>query len=250
MDDDHSDPHRDTVGERWREGVARQARAVYESAHGNPVSDEARGVRWSLTPRVALTACVVILVLGAVALWVSRAPVGTLLTGLGPESAAPSASAGITQASLDPDAGSQEGWASEGDSTIVIVDVAGYVAAPGVRELPAGSRVGDAIDAAGGLLPDASRDTPNLARVLVDGEQVYVAGAEDEGASASQPGKINVNRADAQELEELPGVGPVLAQRILEYREGHGPFTSVGDLEEVSGIGPSLLAQLAEAATV
>jgi len=242
---------------RLREGVARQARAIYESAHGNPVSDDARGMRWSLSPRVALTACLVVLICGAVMLWALRSPSGEMVSGSGSGAGiehggtgTASLPAGVT-ASASPGATSGGGrWGADSDSKVVIVDVAGHVATPGVREMPVGSRVGDAIDAAGGYLADAARDTPNLARVLVDGEQVYVPGKDDDSSLGAGSGKTNVNRGDVALLEALPGVGPVLAQRIVDYREQHGPFESVADLDAVAGIGPSVLAQLAEAATV
>lgn len=250
------DPAADvTAGSRWREAASRQARAVYESAHGNPVSDDARGMRWSLSPRAAATACLVMVVLGAVLLWALRPPGGEMVPAAAPN-AVPSEAGGAASTAPGGTAGGEVGadaWgeAADGGTVVVVVDVAGHVVDPGVRELPGGSRVGDAIDAAGGTLPDAARDGPNLARVLVDGEQVYVPGLDDQGGgAAARPSKINVNRADVAALEELPGVGPVLAQRIEDYRGEHGPFTAVEDLEAVSGIGPSLLSQLAEEATV
>lgn len=126
----------------------------------------------------------------------------------------------------------------------VIVDVQGKVQTPGIVELPAGSRVIDAIEAAGGLLP---RVTPgvNLARVLLDGEQIFV------GEEVKQSnGKINLNTASASELEGIPGVGPVLASRIIEYRTTQGGFRSFEDVDAVSGVGPSLLAQLRQHATL
>ncbi|WP_061965277.1 ComEA family DNA-binding protein [Demequina aurantiaca] len=259
----------DSVGARWRDGVARQARAVYESAHGNPIADDARGMRWMLSPRAALTAGIVVLLCGVILLMVVRPPARTVIgpgvdvdgaagvDGAEYESAgAEGTGPGVTPSPGASDDGSRDGWDDASDSGIVVVDVAGHVALPGLRELPAGSRVADAIDAAGGPLADAAADGPNLARVLVDGEQIYVPGV-DEGAThdagagtAAVHGKINVNRSDAAELEALPGVGPVLAQRIEDFREEHGPFASVEDLDAVSGIGPALLARLSEEATV
>jgi competence protein ComEA len=111
-------------------------------------------------------------------------------------------------------------------------------------ELPAGARVRDAIGAAGGFLDDADRSSINLARPLIDGEQVRVAVAGDEAV-----GPVNVNAADAEALDVLPGIGPVLAERIVADRAAHGPFASLDDLERVSGIGPSLVARLAGLAT-
>ncbi len=140
--------------------------------------------------------------------------------------------------------------------TSVVVAVVGQVVTPGLVTLPLGSRVADAVAAAGGARPDADLSTVNLARVLVDGEQVAVGvpGAPPaDGPSAATPdvpALLNLNTATESELEELPGVGPVLAGRITAYREDQGGFTSVDELQEVSGIGPSTFADLQDAVTV
>ena len=108
----------------------------------------------------------------------------------------------------------------------------------------------DAIDAAGGLSADASQGRVNLAAGLEDGQQVYVPVLSEAAPPRSDPGssaeQISVNTAAAPELERLPGIGPVLAQRIVEYREQHGPFQRLEDLLEVEGIGPSKLENLQE----
>lgn len=139
---------------------------------------------------------------------------------------------------------------------VVTVHVRGRVREPGVLSLPVGSRVVDAIEAAGGLRPGASTGELNLARVLVDGEQVAVglrgaAGGQDPntptGAPGGQPGQpalLDINAATAAELEALPGIGPVLAARIVQWRADNGRFTDVEVLSEVSGIGDALMAQL------
>ena len=130
------------------------------------------------------------------------------------------------------------------------VHVAGEVLRPGVYELPFGSIVQDAIDAAGGLSPQASQDRVNLAARLDDGQQVYVPEFSEAVSSRSDPvgakELISVNTASAPELERLPGIGPVLAQRIVEFREQNGPFQRFEDLLEVEGIGPSKLESLQE----
>jgi competence protein ComEA len=133
----------------------------------------------------------------------------------------------------------------------VTVHVRGRVARPGVVTLPAGSRVVDAIEAAGGLRAGASSGELNLARVLVDGEQVAVglrapreAPGSDAAASGGAPALIDLNSATATELEALPGIGPVLAQRIVQWRVDNGPFPDIEVLGEVSGIGDALMAQL------
>ncbi|MFD0484006.1 helix-hairpin-helix domain-containing protein [Kineococcus sp. GCM10028916] len=140
--------------------------------------------------------------------------------------------------------------------TPVVVHVAGRVATPGLVTLPGGSRVGNALAAVGGPLPDADLDAVNLARVLVDGEQVLVpapgqAAAGPAVASGSgDGGPLNLNAATAEQLDALPGVGEVLAGRIVAWREENGRFTSVDDLGEVTGIGPKLLDGVRDLVTV
>jgi competence protein ComEA len=144
-------------------------------------------------------------------------------------------------------------------SATVVVSVVGLVARPGLVTLPSGSRVADAVDAAGGLLPDADPAGLNLAAVVSDGQQVAVGvpGAgppASPGAGGAAPpgagGPLNLNTATVAELDGLPGIGPVLAQRIADYRTAQGPFTSTDQLDDVPGIGPSIAAELAELVTV
>jgi len=147
----------------------------------------------------------------------------------------------------------QESPASAAQSaTLVSVHVAGAVHQPGVYELAVGSRVTDAIEVAGGPVDGAQLDSVNLARRVVDGEQVRVPTQDEPGVSAglSADGRININTAAAAQLEGLPGVGPVLASRIVAYREQHGPFASVEALEAVTGVGPAIVAGVADAAAV
>jgi competence protein ComEA len=129
-------------------------------------------------------------------------------------------------------------------SVTVIVDVQGKVNNPGIVELPAGSRVIDAIEMAGGLLPKVVPGI-NLARIVLDGEQIVIGSAPE-----ISEGKINLNTASATDLETIPGVGPVLASRIIEYRQSHGSFRSFEDVDLVSGVGPSLLNTLKEHASI
>lgn len=132
----------------------------------------------------------------------------------------------------------------------IIVDVIGEVRHPGVVRLPLGSRVLDAVAAAGGVRP-GHRPVINMARKLVDGEQIVVGGTTATPMSNSGGGgKISINSATAAQLEQLPGVGPVTAQRIVEYRTAHGPFAQVRDLLQVPGIGDAKFAQIAEAAAL
>ena len=131
----------------------------------------------------------------------------------------------------------------------IFVDVTGAVNTPGVYTLTASSRVIDAIKAAGGSAPGADLSTINLARVLADGEQIYVDAAvtNSKGVRVSttkHSGPINVNRATVGDFDSLDGIGPVIANRIVSYRKTHGPFITVEDLQKVSGIGAAKFAQI------
>jgi len=135
---------------------------------------------------------------------------------------------------------------------LVVVDVAGAVRRPGLHSVPAGARVEDAIVAAGGATRKARLDAVNLAAPVADGEQIVVPGSGAGGgaAAASSPAgssssaPLDLNSATLEQLEALPGIGPVTAQKILDYRQQHGAFHSVAELEGVPGIGPAHLAQL------
>jgi competence protein ComEA len=139
------------------------------------------------------------------------------------------------------------GGASPAPGGEIVVDVSGKVRKPGIHRLPAGSRVVDALRAAGGVRPGVNTEGLNQARFLVDGEQVLVGASPGAGAPAggSAPGAaragpaapISLNTATADQLDTLPGVGPVLAQHIIDYRTRHGGFRSVDELRQVNGIG-------------
>lgn len=156
-----------------------------------------------------------------------------------------------------------------------VVQVEGAVVHPGVYALPLGSRLKDALQAAGGPLAEADLKSLNLARLLQDGERIdvpYLAGFEplveatptprtsagsssgssgESGTATPTPGaKININYATLEELQTLPGIGPVLAQRIIEYRETYGPFMDVEELLNVKGIGEGLLDRIRDLITV
>ena len=142
------------------------------------------------------------------------------------------------------------------DASMLAIHVAGEVVSSGVHELPAGSRVIDAITAAEGPTSSAELDALNLAAFLADGDRIYVPSLEEvdgdsllvleQGVGAS----ININRASAGELEALPGVGPATADQIVRDREANGPFASVDDLTRVSGIGPATVEKLRDLASV
>lgn len=127
----------------------------------------------------------------------------------------------------------------------VVVDVGGRVKRPGVYTLPAGSRAIDAITAAGGALPGTDMTTVNQASPLEDGEQLVVGADVNSTASSTvRGGKVNLNSASAQDLDALPGIGPVLAARIVAWRKANGRFKSVEDLRQVSGVGDAKFADL------
>lgn len=134
------------------------------------------------------------------------------------------------------------------------VHVSGAVVHPGLVSVPSGARIADVVSAAGGALPDADLRALNLAAPVRDGEQVAVPDRSEAGAVAGGAvdgsGRVRINLADATELQALPGVGPVLAERILAYRNERGPFTAVEDLLEVSGIGEGKLSSLRDAVVV
>lgn len=151
-------------------------------------------------------------------------------------------------------------------ATEVVVAVAGKVRRPGLVRLPAGARVADALDSAGGALPGVDVALLNLARKVTDGELILVGVTAPPGAAvppatgsgvppagavgAPGGGKINLNTATAAQLDVLPGVGPVLAERIVAHREQHGGFRSVDDLRQVNGIGDARYQELKDLVTV
>jgi len=135
----------------------------------------------------------------------------------------------------------------------VVVDVVGAVARPGLYRLPQGSRVADAVARAGGLTRRAERVAVNLAAPVADGQQVLVAargspagaaGTVGSGGGSGMSSPVSLSTATAEQLDTLPGVGPVTAQKIVAYRQQHGPFTSVEALDAIPGIGPARIADL------
>jgi competence protein ComEA len=126
------------------------------------------------------------------------------------------------------------------------IHVVGAVREPGLYELPAGDRVIDAVAAAGGFTAVADQAQVNLARVISDGEQLVVPrkGATPTASGATTGDKVNINTADATALEALDGIGPALAQRILDFRQSNGRFSSVNDIQKVTGIGDKKFAAI------
>lgn len=142
-------------------------------------------------------------------------------------------------------AGAADG-ASQG---MLVVDVVGAVRRPGLYRLAQGSRIADLVARAGGLTRRADPRLVNLAAPLADGEQVLVAerGAAAAAGSAggsAQSAPVDLNSASAEQIDALPGIGPVTAQKIVDYRQQHGPFTSLDDLDAISGIGPARIENL------
>ena len=191
----------------------------------------------------------------------------------GPASSGGSASAGGATASAS--GGSAAGGDGAAGSGQIVVDVDGAVAHPGLYKLPPGSRVQAALAAAGGLSPQADAHRINRAAKLHDGQKLYVlsqgestpplaasngqgcegqactsADGADAGSDTEGQGLVNINTANATQLTQLPGIGPAIAQKIIDYRTANGPFTSVDDLTKVPGIGAAKLAQIKSHARV
>lgn len=229
--------------------------------------------RWAVEPRVIgiiVAICAVAVLVGVLVVTRSAAgssgaqPIIVSATGAPSDNSIGSGSVGgKVGASISPGLGTQSaaavgaGVPGESESQVV-VHVVGPVRRPGLVRLPAGSRVGDAIAAAGGLTTASrpKRRAVNLARVVQDGEQVDASGRDQPGSAGAAPGSaaasakgsdglLDLNRATMADLEELPRVGPVTAQKIVDFRQQHGRFDSVEQLKEIAGIGDRTFEQLA-----
>lgn len=291
---------RHDAGQQPGRGPARgQAARAFSSAVEVPES--VAGARWgvqaSVLRWVALAALLLVVALGGWTWWSGRqaaphpverpadadvqgaetsprgaaARAGAAPGGAAPGEAAPGAdpvpAETVASGSPGADAGQDPASGAASAQAAATVHVVGEVRRPGVVRVPAGSRVGDAVEAAGGLTGQADEQRLNLARPVTDGEQILVlrpgeeppspaaaagAGAPGAGApgapagggAAGDGGPLDLNTADQAALEELPGVGPVTAEYILAWREENGQFTTVDELMEVSGIGEKTLATL------
>ncbi len=231
------------VGARaWHESAVRVAARAYESAHGNAIADRRQGLRWRARPRLVVSVTVALASLSAALWWWGASPQAV-------EISAPAVvESSVPVASL-PSPAALAGIVTTPPTTVV-AHVAGAVVKPGLVELEAGSRIADAIELAGGPTEEAELDAVNLARLVVDGEQILVpeqgsaladAGAD---AAAGAVAPVSLSTGTASQLESLPGIGPVIAARIVDDREANGPYSSLGDLTRVSGVGDVLVASL------
>ncbi|WP_425956625.1 helix-hairpin-helix domain-containing protein [Xylanimonas sp. McL0601] len=246
--------------------AARHAAVAYAALQGHVPGgadtelEVAGGRRWALGPRAALVAVCAVLLVGAGLAGVLAWPRG------GVEALGEVGSVGADQAVVPTEAVAGPSPApvpaASPSAPGVVVDVVGQVHEPGLLTLPAGARVADAVEAAGGATDGADLGAVNLARLLVDGEQLRVpapgeavpvapADAEAGGAAGTTAsGLVDLNTADVTTLDTLPGIGPALADRIIAWREQNGAFASVDELDEVAGIGPAMLAKVRDLVTV
>lgn len=214
---------------------------------GIPMSEGAAVPTTALLSRAAAVAVIAIIALAAIlAFWrIQRAPKPVSMPQVS-VSGTPSLAPSATDVPLPADS----------TASVVVVHVVGKVRNPGLVELPAGARVADALEAAGGLRKGAGLGATNLAELVSDGQRVEIGAGSPSGGGATSGGsagddtgsgaepQVNLNTATAEQLDTLPGVGPVTAAKILAWRQANGRFTTVEELAEVAGIGPKTLAEL------
>ena len=227
-----------------------------------PVPGATGGVRWAPSRRALAGLALVVVgavLVAVVIVWQAR-PTAQAAPRV---HRVPTASVAVSGTALDGPSAARTS-PSPAEVTEVVVHVVGAVRRPGLVRLPGGARVADAVRAAGGATAAARPASVNLARVLVDGEQLVVqrrggppvVGAAAAAAPATTPGgagpavPVDLNTATVEALDSLPGIGPVLAQRVLEWRAAHGSFATVEELGEVSGIGEATLSDLRPLVTV
>ncbi|RZU52585.1 competence protein ComEA [Krasilnikovia cinnamomea] len=212
-----------------------------------------RGVR-----ALAAVAAVVVLVAGVLA-WRARPRVEPVPAAVGVPAVAPAGSPGAGSGPADGVPAPAVASAARSAGVDIVVAVGGKVRKPGLVHLPPGARVADALQAAGGADPGVDVALLNLARKVVDGELIMVGVAAPPAApaaptgpagAAAPAGPVNLNTATLADLDSLPGVGPVLAQRILDARQARGGFATVSDLRQVDGIGEARYEQLKDLVTV
>jgi competence protein ComEA len=207
--------------------------------------------------QLAVVAVLVALGLAVTAWWVVRSDAGPARVPVDAMAAVASPAGALVEPVSAVPGADVSSAADPGTPDTVTVDVAGKVRHPGIAVLDAGSRVVDALEAAGGVRAGVDVAGLNLARVLVDGEQILVGVDPPPGVATTVPASsgtpaalVNLNTADGGLLESLPEVGPVTAASILSWRDAHGGFTSIDELLEVDGIGEATLAKIAPHVTV
>lgn len=236
---------------------------MHEPPRPDPAPTFAERVHASITflgPGRLLSGGLSILLVAAGCWWLLRAPAPPV------EARLPLTAGATTESSTSPDAASSTTTATSIGppgavvSETIVVQAAGAVTAPGVYSLPGGARVHELISAAGGVTAEGDPAAISLAIVLVDGQRVYVPHVGEimpvapppaaAGAGAAPGGPIDLNRATAEQLDALPGVGPATAAAIVAHRDRNGPFASVEGLLDVRGIGPAKLDGLRDLVTV
>lgn len=260
-----SESMKDLVRKAYRAGTGEDVMA--------PPDSEERSVRLAFDSRSAALVILVLSILcGLLVGWTASRPVEVHALTANPEQETATGPVAQTHdpgelgspQSEEPGTGAadtQQADPAPDPAGTVTVYVSGHVFEPGLVELSEGARVALAIEQVGGMTAEADMNALNLARVLTDGEHVVVPApgetfpaqenpASGEAESGAPPRLINLNTASAADLETLPGVGPAIAQRILEWRELAGTFSSVDELMEVSGIGPATFQQLRDLVTV
>ena len=157
----------------------------------------------------------------------------------------------------DGDENNQQNSSNDGNNGIIYVDISGCIDKPGVYEVEEGTRLFQLIEKAGGLTENADIEGINRAETVLDGQKIiiYAKGQDDESKNSStgaidSSGKININSADIEQLQQIPGVGPVTADKIIQYRQDNGRFSSIDDIKNVSGIGEKTFEKLKDYITV
>lgn len=235
-------------------------RTAYTAVAGEdplePIDDRPGTIRFAVDPKTGgILALALALLCGLVVAWTASRPATVHAVPGQPvaqqESPAPGSSPVQPPTPADtPPSGQAPAGSAEATAAAmaeVTVYVSGEVAKPGIVRLPEGSRVVDAVEKAGGMSGEADANALNLARLLVDGEHILVPRpGQPVRVEEAADAPVSLSTASAQELEELPGVGPSLAEKIIKHREENGPFSSVEDLMNVKGIGEAKLAEIAE----